>query len=107
MGGRIFEKKAGMLLLYKGVSFKHLGYIEKLIKNTLLRFQAMVPQSVEVKLFHTGFILAANLLCLKNRVNAVFCNRVNILIFHKTKPGQIFSNDMGTPGPPPPHLDSS
>lgn len=101
------RKKAGAVLLDKGVSFKHLGHIEKLIRNSHLRVEALVPQPPKTKSFSPGFILTANLLCLENKVNAVFCNRVNILIFHKTKPGQIFSNDIGTPGPATHRLDSS
>lgn len=101
------RREAGNELLSKGVSFKHLSYIEKVIKVCLLRFEALIPGHLNTKEFLMGFILAFNLLCLENRINAIFCNRVNILIFHKRKAGRIYSNDLGSSRPAPPILDSS
>jgi hypothetical protein len=36
-----------------------------------------------------GPITHANTMCLANGVNAVFCNRVSILVFEKRKPGMM------------------
>jgi hypothetical protein len=101
------RRKAGVTLLENGISFKHLAYIEKLMKVCLLRLKALFPQRFYTNKLFPGFILHFNLLCLLNRINAVFCNRVNILIFFKRKPGRICSNDMGTSGLPYSVLDSS
>lgn len=101
------RREAGVTLLEKGISFKHLAYIEKLMKVCLLRLKALIPQGLHTNKLLPGFIFHFNHLCLQNRINAVFCNRVNILIFFKRKPGRICSNDMGTTGPPRSVLDSS
>jgi hypothetical protein len=42
-----------------------------------------------------GIIHKLNTFCLERSVNAVFCNRVNILLFQLNKPGTISSNDLG------------
>jgi hypothetical protein len=45
---------------------------------------------------HKHFIYKLNTFCLSNKINAVFCNRYNILQFKKIKPGIISSNNMGS-----------
>lgn len=44
----------------------------------------------------TGLITNANLICLSNSKNAVFCNRVSILEFFKRKPGIISPHNNWT-----------
>lgn len=101
------RREAGAALTENGVSFKHLSYIERLMRVCLLRFEVLLPQRVNTRYLLPGFIKYFNFLCLKNRINAVFCNRVNILRFWKRRPGRIYSNDMGSSGLPPDALDSS
>jgi hypothetical protein len=55
----------------------------------------------------SGLITNANLICLSNSKNAVFCNRVSILEFFKRKSGIIFPHNNGSSQEKGREIDSS
>lgn len=100
--------KAGKQLLDAGTSFKHLKHIEKMFHRTVERMKAIFAGVVQKsgngltwcrELLETrdtnDIIYTLNTFCLERGVNAVFCNRVNILLFLQNKPGTISSNNLG------------
>lgn len=103
------RKESGKKLLDAGVSFKHLKHIEKMFLRSAQNMKTLLPQLGNEYLHgidwcnyqlcqekQKQFIYKLNTICLNKGINAVFCNRVNILIFKKNKPGCIFSNNMGS-----------
>ncbi|MBA7699556.1 hypothetical protein ES703_108254 [subsurface metagenome] len=111
---------AGKKLVDEGISIKHLKYIEKMIHRSRLRMNAFFPEAKEAfsknhdwyrALLNTqnisNLFYQLNTFCLHRNTNAVFCNRFNILIFQKSKPGTIFSNNMGSITDSGIYIDSS
>ncbi|HYW96499.1 MAG TPA: hypothetical protein VE870_12975 [Bacteroidales bacterium] len=112
--------EAGKKLLEAGISFKHLKHIEKMFQRSTERMKAIFAGMVQIlssglnwcqQLLNArnadDIIYQLNTYCLDRGVNAVFCNRANILIFQKTKPGSIDSNDLGPVTGPGIGIDSS
>lgn len=90
--------KAGKRLLDAGISFRHLKYIEKMLHRAMKRMTAFFEDTMPS--YADDFIYSLNTFCLERGVNAVFCNRVNILQFQKTRAGSIVSNNLSpAPGP--------
>ena len=54
-----------------------------------------------------NFIYFLNHYCLNRNVNAVFCNRYNILLFYIPKEGNLNSINLGSTGMPSHAIDSS
>ena len=52
-------------------------------------------------------ICGINKLCLENQINAVFCNRCNIILFWNKRTGKCFSNDLTPTRMAPFSVDSS
>ena len=106
------QAKAGKYFIDKGMSKKYPAFLEKKIKRDILRMKALLPglgdpTSSGVDYLRSlikpvnkekvyGVISPVNCICLANSVNAVFCNRISILIFAKRKPGIISSLNHGT-----------
>ena len=114
------RREAGKALLKAGVSFKHLKHIEKMFHRSIKRMKDLLPQIGQNHLHGIDwckyvlkpedlkvFIYKLNAICLGNRINAVFCNRYNILQFRIIKPGHIFSNNMNSSIIPEAEIDSS
>lgn len=112
--------EAGKQLLDNGISYKHLQQIEKMFHGSVERTKAIfvttAPQEGSGlawcrKLLtiqeSTNIIYELNTFCLQHRVNAVFCNRFNILLFRELKAGSIASNNLGFVTSPAPGVDSS
>jgi len=111
-GAGLSQAKAGKCFIDKGMSEKYPAFLEKRIKRDILRMKALLPglgdptstgvdylksliKPVDEEEVHE-VISPVNRICLANSVNAVFCNRVSILIFAKRKPGIISSLNHGT-----------
>ena len=114
------RREAGELLINAGVSFRHLKNIEKRFHGSLLNMKSLLPDSTGdylngidyclhlLKKEQTdNFISRLNQFCLDRNINAVFCNRFNILHFRTIKAGTVDSINMGSTGPPSHMLDSS
>jgi hypothetical protein len=98
-------------------------FFEKMILRCIANMKALLP--LEGNVYHTGFnyfqslrkagsqpdkcsnISNANGICLSNAVNAVFCNRVSILVFMKRKPGVISPHNPGASQEKEREIDSS
>lgn len=105
------QVKAGKCFIDKGMNEKYPASLEKMINRDVLRMKALLPGLGDpagtgvdylkslIKPGNNGevneVISPANCICLANSINAVFCNRVSILIFSKRKPGIIFSLNQG------------
>jgi len=114
------RSEAGKQLLDAGTSDKHLKHIEKMFHRAAERMKAIFAGTVQKlgngltwcqELLYTretnGIIHKLNTFCLERSVNAVFCNRVNILLFRLNKPGAISSNDLGFATDPGNGINSS
>jgi hypothetical protein len=114
------RKEAGAQLLEKGISFKHLKNIEKMFDRSQLYMKAIFPDMVddyskgidrclnpEKKEQPENLIYFLNHFCLSRNVNAVFCNRLNILLFNTAKAGTLNSINLGFASTPSHAIDSS
>lgn len=114
------RREAGELLIKAGVSFRHLKNIEKRFHNALLNMKSLLPDNTGDYLngidycLHLlkkeqpdNFISCLNQFCLDRNINAVYCNRFNILYFRKIKAGTVNSINMGSNNIPSHTLDSS
>jgi hypothetical protein len=95
----------------KGLSVKYAAYFEKKIKRCIARMKAILPDSGDAARQGIDYlkslmdapsageqpdlISAANGICLANSVNAVFCNRVSILLFSRRKAGIMIPLNLG------------
>lgn len=43
---------------------------------------------------YTDLLFKLNAHCLSRNINAIFCSRLNIIIFHKINPGTLVSNNI-------------
>lgn len=114
---------AGKCFRDKGLDTRYAAYFEKKIKRCIARMKAilpalgdlarhgieylkslLVPPSAEE---HPDLISAANGICLANSVNAVFCNRVSILLFSRRKAGLMIPLNLGAQMKPGTGIDST
>ena len=114
------RNEAGEELLKKGVSQKHLKHIEKRITRGVRQMKALFPDRADKTMpFYAwimrflsianlkNFIREMNRTCLSHGFNAVFCSRINIILFGKNKTEEGSSNDMDSPARPTIGIDSS
>lgn len=98
-------------------------FFEKMISRCVANMKALLPyegnphlsgfeylvslKKIQITPNETGLLSNANLICLSNSKNAVFCNRVSILEFFKRKPGIIFPHNNGSSQEKGREIDSS
>jgi hypothetical protein len=94
------------------MSLRYPLFFEKMIRRSVANMKALLPLEGDVyrgglaylesicgagkQAAECNFISSANALCRKNSINAVFCNRVSILVFPKHKPGMVFPHNHGS-----------
>jgi hypothetical protein len=117
------QATASKYFLSKGLSVKYAAYFEKKVKRCTARMKAILPEKGDTSRHgieylkslmawaddqeQTGLISSANRICLSHSVNAVFCNRVSILLFVKRKAGIFSPLNLGAELIPGHEIDST
>jgi hypothetical protein len=91
----------------KGLAETYPQKLEKMIERAVCHAKALLPFAGEGGLGGMSWILSVtgevekplleiNLVCLRNNINAVFCNRFSILFYHENNPVKHSSHNQGT-----------
>jgi len=102
----------GAAFFEQGMSVRYPVFFEKMITRCIANMKAVLPMEGDTNLSGIEYfgsltknaiapdnydrITHANIICLSNDINAVFCNRVSILVFKRRKPGMISPHNHGS-----------
>jgi hypothetical protein len=105
------------------MSVRYPVFFEKMIERSIANMKSVTPLKGDLYSdgtayleSHTrctetpdecGLLVNANRICLLRGVNAVFCNRVSILVFGKRKPGMMSPHNHGSSQGRTNEIDSS
>ena len=119
----VSRSKAGQCFIKQGMSTRYPIHFETMIEHSIVNIKALIPNAGNIFLDGLSYLesitgtgkqvsedrlfITVNDFCLGKSVNAVFCNRVSILVFDRRKPGIIYPLNTGSMKDKTGTLDSS